>query len=88
MKKYSFLKKTSTLIEINLNSNLIDNDLLLLELIHYLVISIKINNNSPNNIYEYIYPIELNNYYYDTFKLYFKFNNNNNNNDFKDLLLI
>jgi hypothetical protein len=87
LKKYNFLKKTSSLIEININSNIINDNLLLLEFIHYLIISFKIDNNSPNNIYEYLYPIEFTNYYYDTFKTYFKFNKKNNNDGYKKFIL-
>ena len=73
LKEFNFLKKTNNYIEININSKNITDLSSLLHIIHLLTISFKIIENYPTDLYEYIYPLEYNNYYLLTFCNFLEF---------------
>jgi hypothetical protein len=69
----NFLKKTSSNIEIKLNSFKIKDYTTLLDIIHIFVISLKILETYPNDLYECLYPTDYTNYYFYTFCMFFEF---------------
>lgn len=73
LKKFNFLKKTSSFIEIKFNSPNIKDLSSLLDTIHLLTISFKILESYPEDIYECIYPVEYTNYYFLSFCMFFEF---------------
>jgi hypothetical protein len=73
LKEFSFLKKTNSFIEIKLNSNIITDLSSLLEIFHLLTISFKILESYPTDINECIYPLDMTNYYYQTFCIFLEF---------------
>lgn len=72
-KEFGFLKKSFNFFQINLNDKILYDLSSLLDFIHYLTISIKTMINIPTNLYECIYPIDYNNYYFETFCYFIEF---------------
>lgn len=72
-KEFGFLKKSFHYLQINLNNKILYDISTLLDFIHYLTISIKTMINIPTNLYECIYPIDYNNYYFETFCYFIEF---------------
>ena len=87
LKHINFLNKTNNLIEININNNIIDNISNLLHIFHLLTSSFKLLESYPDNLYECVYPIDYNKYYYDSLCNFLQFikpfiNNNISYNKF------
>jgi hypothetical protein len=70
---YHFLKNSKSFIEINIENNIISDISSLLHIIHLLTISIKMLESFPNDLYEFIYPIEYTNYYFVSFCNFLEF---------------
>lgn len=73
LKEFSFLKKSFSSLQINTNGKILSDLTNTLQFIHLFLISIKIFSNSPCDLYECIYPLEYNNYYYETFCFFLEF---------------
>ena len=72
LKDFSFLKKSFSALQINIPNNILCDLSSVLEFIHLMTISIKILSSSPSDLYECIYPIDYNNYYFETFCIFFE----------------
>jgi hypothetical protein len=81
LKNYSFVKKTNNLIVIEYSSSIINNLSNLLHLTHLLTCGIKLLETYPSSIYECLYPIDYNKYYYSTFVNLLTFIKSNINKD-------
>lgn len=73
LKHFNFLNKTSTSVEIKINSTNIKDYSSLLDIIHLLTISIKMLESYPNDIYDCLYPIDYTNYYFLSYCMFFEF---------------
>ncbi len=73
IKNFNFLNKTSSFVEIKLNSNIIKDLSSLLDIIHLLTISMKMLESYPNDIHECLYPIDYTNYYFLSYCMFFEF---------------
>ncbi len=73
IKNFNFLNKTSSFVEIKLNSNIIKDLSSLLDIIHLLTISIKMLETYPEDIHECLYPIDYTNYYFLSYCMFFEF---------------
>ncbi len=73
IKNFNFLNKTSSFVEIKLNSNIITDLSSLLDIIHLLTISFKMLESYPSDIYECLYPIDYTNYYFLSYCMFFEF---------------
>ncbi len=73
LKDFNFLRKTETLIKINLISHKISDYTTLLQIIHLITISIKILESYPTELYDCINPLDHTNYYFLSFCLFFEF---------------
>jgi hypothetical protein len=69
----SFLKRTNNFIVISYSSKNITDLSTCLHLTHLLTMSLKILESFASSIYEYMYPIEYNSYYYDSFVNFLSF---------------
>lgn len=81
LKNYSFIKKTNNFIIIEYSSSIINNFSNLLHLTHLLTYGIKLLETYPSSIYECLYPIDYNKYYYNTFVNLLTFIKSNINKD-------
>ena len=68
-----YLKDTDFFMQINVNSDILNDASDILDFFHYLTISFKIIENYPTDINEFISPLSFNNYYYDSFYYFFKY---------------
>lgn len=73
MKKFNFLKKTFTNIEINIFANILKDLSSIIEFLHLIICGTKILSTNPSDIYECLYPIEYSNYYLNTFCYFLEF---------------
>jgi hypothetical protein len=73
LKNINFLNKTSNLIEININNNIIDNISNLLHIFHLLTLSFKLLESYPDDLHECIFLNDYNEYYYDSICNFLKF---------------
>jgi hypothetical protein len=81
LKDFAFLKKTNSFIEIGLNSIIIKDLSSLLEIFHLLILSFKILESYPTDIYDSVNPVEYSNYYFLTFSTFIEFVKYNLNKD-------
>ena len=81
LKNYPFIKKTNNFIVIEYSSSIINNLSSLLHLTHLLTSGVKLLETFPSSIYECLYPIDYNKYYYKTFVNFLSFIKSNINND-------
>jgi hypothetical protein len=81
LKNYSFIKKTNNLIVIEYSTSIINNLSLLLHLTHLITCGIKLLETYASSIYECLYPIDYNKYYYISFVNFLTFIKPNINND-------
>ncbi len=69
----NFLKKTESDIEIKLSSTKIKDYTTLLDITHIIITSLKILETYPTDLYDCLYPIDYNNYYFLSFCIFFEF---------------
>jgi hypothetical protein len=67
LKKFNTLKKTNNFIVIEYTSSLINDLSSLLHLTHLITCAVKLLETCPSSIYECMYPLDYNKYYYKTF---------------------
>ncbi|AYV80331.1 MAG: hypothetical protein Gaeavirus33_2 [Gaeavirus sp.] len=82
LKDTSFFKKTNNFITIECGSFTIDNLSTLLHITHLITCAIKLLESYPSTIYECLYPIDYNKYYYKTFVNFLSFIKNKLNTDY------
>ena len=81
LKNFSFLKKTNNFIKIEYSSSIINNLSRLLYLTHLITCSVKLLESYPSSIYECLYPLDYNKYFYNTFVNFLTFIKENINID-------
>jgi hypothetical protein len=81
LKNYSFIKKTNNFIVVEYASSIINDLSNLLHLTHLLTCALKLLETFPSTLYECLYPLDYNKYYYNSFVNFLTFIKPNINKD-------
>ncbi len=73
LSEFNFLKKTDNLVKINLTSHNITDYTTLLQITHFITISLKILETHPTDLYECVNPLDYTNYYFLSFCMFLEF---------------